>query len=133
MQSRRNFHGLTLSGIFYRDRDEWMRYVIGLDGLENGERLVALYIALRTNPKTRWCWPPQRVIARDLAVSKATVKRTVSKLLAAELMAVDFRVPIGGKKPVNHYTLVHPADSVGSPMIPRIGLTHDPQNNGSAE
>lgn len=132
MAKSRNFHGLTDSGEFYRDRDEWLRFVASRDEWEASWRLVCMYIALRANPTSQEPYPRQSVIARDLGLSVATVKRGVKQAVKMGLLKPRQRVPAKGKKPVNHYQIVHPAEaSEVSPMTPHSGVTHDPQNNGT--
>ena len=125
MASKRNYHGLSESGVFYRDRDEWMRYVQTRTEWDASTRLVGCYIATRINPTTREAWPMQSTIAKDLGVSAPTVKRAVATLVGSQLLRVRLVKPRGGRRAVNHYALVHPADE-GSPMIPDTGITHDP-------
>ena len=63
-----------------RDRDEWMRHIISLggkDGYDASTRLVALAIALATNPKNGMAWPMQSTLARQLGLSTKTVRRAV--------------------------------------------------------
>ncbi|MBO6901396.1 MAG: hypothetical protein JJ864_08620 [Rhizobiaceae bacterium] len=110
MASKRNFHGLTDSGVFYRDRDEWMRYVVTQPDLDNSVRLVALYIALRANPQSREPFPRQTTIAKELRLHVQTVKLAVAALKSRNLIVVSRRIAPGGRKPVNHYALIHPAD-----------------------
>lgn len=134
MAAKRNFHGLTDSGTFYRDRDEWLRYVASRDEWEASWRLVCMYIALRSNPTSPEPYVRQKVIAKDLGVSVATVKRAVKRAVKESLLKPTPKVPPNGRKPVNHYLIRHPADiDEGSPMTPHIGFTHEPQNSGSAE
>lgn len=110
MANKRNHHGLTESGVFYRDRDEWMRYVASRETWDASARLICLYIALKANPESREPFPRQSVIAEDCGVSTATVKRAVRQAVSAGLLAVTVKRAFRGRKPVNHYRLVHPAD-----------------------
>lgn len=116
MRQKRNYHGLTEAGLFYRERDEWLRYLTTRTEYDASTRLVGCYIALRTNPETRETWPKQETIADDVGLSVMTVKRAVWRLVADRLLSVRVRRPTGGRNPINHYSLVHPADSDGSPM-----------------
>lgn len=110
MPSKRNYHGLSESGVFYRDRDGWMQYVAGRTEWYASERLVLIYIAMRSMPGSRDPYPRQATIAADLNVSVATVRRAIDKAKEHGIIAVQMRKPPKGKKAVNHYRLIHPAD-----------------------
>lgn len=117
MQVKRNYHGLSSAGVFYRDRDEWMRHLAGRDGYDASTRLVGIAIALYTNPKSREAYPQQQTIARSIGLSVPTVKRAVALLVKDGLLHRRLKLRQGGKRAVNHYSLIHPADQV-SPLIP---------------
>ena len=129
MRQKRNYHGLSDSGVFYRDRDEWLRYLTTRSDYDASTRVIGCYIALRINPETRETWPKQTTIADDTGLAVMTVKRAVWRLVSDRLLSVRVRRPIiGGRNPVNHYSLVHPADSEGSSMNHDSGFTHEPPN-----
>lgn len=117
MTLKRNYHGLSESGVFYRDRDEWMRYVQGRTDMEVSVRLIGCYLALKMNPVSPEAFPMQTTMATELGVSLATVKRAIAQLLAFQLMRVRLVSVRRGKRPVNHYSLIHPAN---------LGVTDDP-------
>lgn len=120
MALQRNYHGLSESGVFYRDREDWCRHVATCVEYDASTRLIGMHIALRVGPKTREAWHTQRRIARDLKLSVPTVKRAVAQLVRDGRLSVVKKVPRGGrKKAVNHYSLVHPADQ---------GITLDPSD-----
>lgn len=121
---KRNFHGLSLAGVFYRDRDEWMRFLTTCEDIEVSARLVGCYIALRINPQDRETWPKQGTIAKEVGLSLATVKRCIKQLQVSGLLFVEQPGRRGVKRAVNCYSLIHPADKV-SPMTPSEGVTHD--------
>jgi len=124
MAQKRNYHGLSDSGVFYRDRDEWMRHLITRDDMEMSARAVGLYLALRVNPVDRKAWPQQATIAKELGLSLPTVKRAV-KALVDDGLLYRKQGRRGVKRAVNEYSLIHPADKV-SPVIPSESITHDP-------
>ena len=103
---------LTLSGLFYRMRDDWIRYVIRLPRIEpksdlsHVERLVAVYIAEAINPKSRSWVVSQEKIADDLGVQVRVVKSAVAKLRQKGLIETT-RVRVHGHaKLFNAYVLV---------------------------
>jgi len=128
----RNFHGLTDSGEFYRQRDEWMRAVAALK-MDPSVRLVCLRIALYTNPGSREARPRQTTLAKELRISVPTVKRAIALAVKRKILLVRRARVLGaarGSKPVNHYSLIAPTEldwgAEVSPMIPQKGITHDP-------
>lgn len=42
MRQKRNYHGLTEAGLFYRERDEWLRYLTTRTEYDASTRLVGL-------------------------------------------------------------------------------------------
>lgn len=117
MQVKRNYHGLSVAGVFYRDRDEWMRHLAGRTDYDASTRMVGIAIALYTNPKSREAYPQQKTIARNLGLSIPTVKRAVALLAKDKILSVKLKRRKDAKRAVNHYSLIHPADQV-SPLIP---------------
>lgn len=105
---------LSLSGRFYRMRDEWIRYVIRLprDEFSATEKLVAVFIAETINPVTRSWTISQAAIAKDLEITERAVKGAVAKLRERGLIEVE-RVSINGhSKLFNRYELVPPEQAI---------------------
>lgn len=105
---------LSLPGMFYRRREDWVRYVLRLkridksEDLSDGEKLVAIYIAQTLNPKSRSWVTSQAKIAKDLEFGERVVKSAVAKLKKKGLLKVE-RVKIAGKtKLFNAYSIVPP-------------------------
>lgn len=110
---------LSLSGMFYRRRDDWIRYVIKRpkDELSHVERLVAVYIAEAINPKTRVWVVSQERIALDLEIGVRIVKSAVAKLRARGLIRTE-RVRVAGhSKLFNAYSLVAIEEAVPEPEV----------------
>lgn len=104
---------LSLSGIFYRRRENWIRHVLRLpkDKLSHVEKLVAIYIAETTNPKERSWVTSQGRIATDLGVGIRVVKNSVVKLRKLGLI-VTCRVRISANsKLFNSYSIVPVEDA----------------------
>lgn len=99
---------LSLSGMFYRMRDDWIRYVIRRpkEDYSVTERLVAVYIAEAINPDSRMWIVSQEKIAADLDVKVRVVKGAVAKLRNDGLL-MTARVKLQGhSKLFNAYELV---------------------------
>lgn len=98
---------LSLAGFAYRRRDLWIRHVLERpkSELSDSHKVVAIHLAMRTNPERPEAWPRQSTIARDLDMSVPTVKRAVKALVELELVAVR-RVKGTRGHPVNHYSLI---------------------------
>lgn len=112
MSDRRNFHGLSDVGEFYRNRDEWVRHVLGRTEWDPSWRMVCVAIAMRANPDSREPFPKQTRIGEDLGLNKRTVRRAVSQAVAEGLFVISKRRPLRaqkGAKPVNHYALIPPS------------------------
>jgi len=106
---------LSLSGMFYRRRDEWIRHIIRLKkegeprtDLSPVEKIVAVYIAETINPKSQTWIISQARIAADLGVNEKCVKNAVMKLRRLGLLETR-RVKVEGKvKLFNAYSIVSP-------------------------
>lgn len=99
---------LTLSGRFYRMRDDWIRYVIRRpkEDYSVTERLIAVYIAEAINPDSRMWIVSQEKIAAELDVKVRVVKSAVAKLRKDGLLQTT-RVQVQGhSKLFNAYEIV---------------------------
>lgn len=99
---------LSLAGEWYRNRDEWVRHVLGRDYLSSDCQRVGIFIALHMNRRDNHTKHQQTTIAKDLNLSVATVKRAVKKL--SEEGLIDLEKVTRGKRnrAVNHYFLIFP-------------------------
>lgn len=105
---------LSLAGMFYRRRDDWIRHVIRLKrenpkkDLSPVEKLAAVYIAESLNPKSQTWVISQARIAADLDIDEKGVKNAVMKLRRLGLLETR-RVKIEGKtKRFNAYSIISP-------------------------
>jgi predicted transcriptional regulator len=104
----RNTPSLTLAGEWYRNRDEWIRHVLGRDYLSAETQRVGIYIALHMNRQDSHTKHQQTTIAKDLNISVETVKRATRKLREEGLIERD-QVARGRRgRAVNHYFLIFP-------------------------
>lgn len=104
---------LSLSGLFYRRRDDWIKHVLKRPKaqLSHVEKLVGIYIAETINPKDREWVTSQERIAEDMEIGIRIVKSAVSKLRAEGLLMVrKARVP-GNQKLFNSYSIVAVEDA----------------------
>jgi len=102
----RNNPGLSIAGEWYRDRDEWIRHVLGRPYLSPDCQRVAIFIAMHMNRKDNHTKHQQRTIAKDLNLNPSTVKRAVAKLVDEMLIAKE-QVRRGVRnRAVNHYRLI---------------------------
>lgn len=99
---------LSPAGRWYRNRDEWIRHVLGRDYLTADCQRVGIFIAMHMNRKDNHTKHQQATIAKDLNISPATVKRSVRKLFDEGLLDVE-KVQRGRRnRAVNHYFLIFP-------------------------
>lgn len=99
---------LSLPGMFYRMREDWIRYVIRLPKAEMSatEKVIAVYIAQTMNPRDRTWIVSQDRIAKDLDVQIRVVKSAVAYLKGEGLIRVRrVKVP-GHSKLFNAYEIV---------------------------
>lgn len=70
-------------------------------------RAVAVYMYLsdRTN-RSGTCWPGINTIAKDLNLSRSTVKRALNDLVQHGYLRKDFRYRENGGKTSNLYTIL---------------------------
>ena len=105
---------LSLAGMFYRRRDEWIRHVIRMRrvdpkrDLSSVEKLVAVYIAETLNPKSQSWIISQARIAADLEVDEKSVKNAVMKLRRMGLLETRMVKVEGNAKRFNAYSIVSP-------------------------
>lgn len=104
---------LSLSGMFYRRRDEWIRYVISLpkDDLTATEKAVAVRIVIALNPQEQVYVLGQARIADDLGIAVQTVKNAVLKLKRLGLIEAKRVSYKQGARPFNSYEMVAPQDA----------------------
>lgn len=99
---------LSQPGLFYRRRDEWIRYVLRLpkSDLSHVEKLVGIYIAETPNPKAQSWITSQERIADDLGVGIRIVKSAVAKLKRMGLIRARRSRLNGNPKLFNSYEIV---------------------------
>jgi len=105
---------LSLSGIFYRRRDQWIKHVLTApkDRLSHVEKLVAVYIAGTINPESRAWVTSQERIASDMDIGVRIVKSAVAKLRDEGLLETK-RVRVNGNpKRFNAYSIVAVEDAI---------------------
>lgn len=99
---------LSISGLFYRRREDWIRYVLRLPKAEMSfaEKCIAIYIAETLNPEAQSWVTSQERIAADLQVKIRIVKSTVAKLRALGLLRARRTRLNGNPKLFNAYEIV---------------------------
>lgn len=104
----RNTPTLSLAGEWYRDRDEWVRHILGRDYLSSDCQRVAIFIAMNMNRRDNHTKHQQTTIAKDLNLHVMTVRKAVKKLRDEGL--IDREQVARGKRnrAVNHYFLIFP-------------------------
>lgn len=105
---QRNDPGLSIAGEWYRDRDEWVRHLLGREYVSSDCQRVGIFIAMHMNRRDNHTKHQQSTIAKDLNLSVETVKRAVKKL--REEGFIDREQVARGKRnrAVNHYFLIFP-------------------------
>jgi biotin operon repressor len=103
-----NHRQLSEAGEWYRDRDEWVRHVIGRPYLTPDQRNVGVFIAMHMNRHDSHTKHQQTTIAKDLNISVVTVKRATKKLREEGLIERDQVVRGRRGRAVNHYRLIFP-------------------------
>jgi DNA-binding MarR family transcriptional regulator len=99
---------LTDAGKWYRDRDEWVRHVIGRPYLTDAQRLIATFIAMHINRSENHTKHQQTTIAKDLNLSVVTVKKATKRLIEESLIERT-QVRRGQRnRAVNQYRLIFP-------------------------
>lgn len=99
---------LSLAGLFYRRRDDWIKHILKRPKADYShvEKLVAIYIAETINPEDRGWITSQERIADDMEIGIRVVKSAVSKLRADGLLEVRKARVNGNSKLFNSYSLV---------------------------
>lgn len=99
---------LTLAGVFYRRRDQWIRHVLRRPKVvySHVEKLVAVYIAETINPDDREWVTSQERIAEDMEIGIRIVKSAVAKLRKDGLLTVRKAKVKGNAKLFNCYAIV---------------------------
>lgn len=105
---------LSLSGIFYRRKDEWIRHILKRPKAEYShvEKLVAIYIAETINPADREWTTSQARIAEDMDIGIRIVKSAVAKLRDDGLLKMRRVKLLGKPKRFNCYSIVDVEDAV---------------------
>jgi len=108
---------LTLAGIFYRRRDDWIKYILKRPKAQYShvEKLVAIYIAETINPEDREWITSQERIADDMEIGIRVVKSAVSKLRSDGLLMVRKARVNGNPKLFNSYSIQPVEDATPSP------------------
>lgn len=103
-----NDRELSDAGHWYRERDEWIRHVLGRNYLSSDCQRVGIFIAMHMNRRDNHTKHQQTTIAKDLNLSVLTVKRSVKKLREEGLID-RAQVQRGQRnRAVNHYRLICP-------------------------
>ena len=104
----RNTPDLSPAGEWYRNRDEWIRHILGRDYLSSDCQRVGIFIAMHMNRIDGHTKHQQSTIAKDLGLSVETVKRAVKRLREEGL--IDRQQVARGRRnrAVNHYMLIFP-------------------------
>jgi DNA-binding MarR family transcriptional regulator len=99
---------LTPAGMFYRRREDWIRYVLRLPKAELSlaEKAIGIYIAETLNPDAQTWVTSQERIASDLEVGIRIVKSAVSKLKKRGLIRARRTRLNGNPKLFNAYEIV---------------------------
>jgi len=103
-----NVPELSAAGLWYRDRDEWVRHILGRKYLSSDCQRVAIFMAMHMNRHDNHSKHQQTTIAKDLDLGVATVKRAVKSLLEEKLIEVDKAQRGRRKRAVNQYRLIFP-------------------------
>ncbi|WP_267550323.1 helix-turn-helix domain-containing protein [Rhizobium rhizogenes] len=107
-----NEQELTEAGQWYRNRDEWIRHVLGRPYLSADCQRVGIFIAVHMNRRDNHTKHQQSTIAKDLNLSVLTVKRSVKKLREEGLID-RAQVQRGQRnRAVNHYRLIFAWEAV---------------------
>jgi hypothetical protein len=88
----------------HRERFAWMKHVLADADLTNGEKLVALRLALYKNLKTGRCDPSVRTIARGVSMRERNVQYILRTL--EEGGWIKRRIGGGGPRDTTQYDLV---------------------------
>ena len=105
---------LTPAGLFYRDRDDWIKYILRRSKADYSpvEKLVAIYIAETINPEDREWITSQERIATDLEIGIRIVKSAVAKLRKEGLLGIKKRRVSRNSKLFNSYSIVPVGEAV---------------------
>jgi DNA-binding MarR family transcriptional regulator len=105
---------LSLSGMFYRRRDDWIKFVLEIPKAEMSftEKAIAVFIAEKMNPRDQSWVISQERIAKDLDLKIRVVKSAVSKLKAMGLIEARRTRLNGNPKLFNSYQIVAVEDAV---------------------
>lgn len=99
---------LSLAGEWYRDRDEWVRHLLGRQYLTADTQRVGIFIAMHMNRRDNHTKHQQTTIAKDLNLHVMTVRKAVKKLREEGFIDRDQVARGKRNRAVNHYFLVFP-------------------------
>jgi len=99
---------LSLAGEWYRNRDEWVRHVLGREYLSSDCQRVGIFIAMHMNRRDNHTKHQQSTIAKDLSLSTRTVIRAIQSLREEGLIDIEKVTRGRRKRAVNHYYLIFP-------------------------
>lgn len=99
---------LSLAGEWYRDRDEWVRHVLGRDYLSADCQRVGIFVAMHMNRRDNHTKHQQTTIAKDLNLHVMTVRKALKKLREEGLIDRDQVARGKRNRAVNHYSLIFP-------------------------
>lgn len=104
---------LSFAGVFYRRRDDWIKFILKRPKaqLSHVEKLVAIYIAETINPDAREWITSQERIADDMEIGVRVVKSAVSKLRREGLLSVRKARVLDNPKLFNSYSIVAVEDA----------------------
>jgi len=110
---------LSLSGMFYRRRDDWIRHILKRpkDSYSYVEKLVAIYIAETINPKDQAWVTSQDRIASDMEIGIRVVKSAVAKLKDDGLLTAKRTRISGNAKTFNSYSIVAVEDAIPNSKV----------------
>jgi transcription initiation factor IIE alpha subunit len=113
MDTMRPQKELSLPGMFYRRRDDWIKYILKRPKTElsHVEKLVAIYIVETINPDDREWVTSQERIASDMEIGIRIVKSAVSKLRKEGLLKVRKVRLKNNPKLFNSYSFVPVEDA----------------------
>ncbi len=99
---------LSLAGMFFRRRDDWIKYILRRPKAEfsHVEKLVAIYIAETINPRDRAWITSQEKIADDMEIGVRVVKSAVAKLKREGLLGAKRARVQGSPKTFNCYSII---------------------------
>jgi hypothetical protein len=97
---------LSEAGRWYRNRDEWIRHILGRTYLSSDCQRVGIFVAMHMNRRDNHTKHQQKTIAKDLGLNPSTVKRAIAKLVDEGFVGKE-QVQRGIRgRAVNRYRLI---------------------------